>query len=251
MRQATQHFAHARMVASSAGAVGRRRSAVFHIASGRNGKKNRNQTASSLRGPDRPHRALWHTDLPSQARPAGHGRPRATRRVRTRRRRLRPALWRPAGEPAPAREPAPEPEAWARARARAPGPGPELEPALVSGRELGPARRCGAPGGGASARLIRAAALRPAALAGARRSARGGACGAARGAWLPGDAARWATRARTERSTGSCSWRRATAVEPKPRPAVPARSASMRPIEGVVRLPAMSLWIGPKRKTPV
>ena len=109
----------------------------------------------------------------------------SARRVRTRRRRLRPALGRPAGEPAPAREPAPVPEAWARMLGRAPGPGRESEPALVSGRELGPARRCWVPGGAASARLIRAADLGAAALAGARRSARGGACAAPCGAWLP------------------------------------------------------------------
>ena len=104
-------------------------------------------------------------------------------RVRTRRRRLRPALGWPAGEPAPAREPAPVPEAWVRMLGR--GPGRESEPALVSGQELGPARRCATPGGGASARLIRAAALGAAASAGARPSARAGACAAAYGVWLP------------------------------------------------------------------
>ena len=116
--------------------------------------------------------AGWH---------AGHM---PARRVRNRRRRLRPALERP-GEPGPRREPAPVPEAWARMLGRAPGPGRESEPALVSGRQLGPARRCGVPGGGSSARLIRAAGLGTAALAGAWRSARGGACAAACGVGLP------------------------------------------------------------------
>ena len=54
-----------------------------------------------------------------------------------------------------------------------------------------------------------------------------------------GGATRSATRARTERSGNSGPWRSATAADPKPMPAVPARSAIMRPIEGVVRLAAM------------
>lgn len=44
------------------------------------------------------------------------------------------------------------PEAWARMLGW--GTGRESEPALVSGRQLGPARRCGVPAGGSSAREL-------------------------------------------------------------------------------------------------
>jgi hypothetical protein len=146
MTQATHHCTRARAAASSGRALGRRRSAISHT-----------------------------TD-----RPAGRAAYAPARRARTRRRRLRPALgW-------PGREPAPAPGALARMLAaasglgREPGPakGPERE--LGSERELGPARRRVAAGGGASARLLRAAAV-----AGAQRRARGGASASARGASDP------------------------------------------------------------------
>ena len=98
------------------------------------------------------------------------------RRVRTRRRRLRPAFGRPGREPAPA------PGASARTLAAASGLGREPGPAKGPERELElePVRRRVAAGGGASARLLRAAAV-----AGAQRPARGGASASARGAWRP------------------------------------------------------------------
>ena len=117
--------------------------------------------------------ALRHTDLPSQGPTGGcAGHPPATR-VRTRRRRLRPALgW-------PGREPAPAPEALARMPAPATGAGREPELALESGREMGPATRV-AVGGGPSAQLLHAAAS-----AGGRRLPGDGASASAHGAGHP------------------------------------------------------------------
>ena len=106
--------------------------------------------------------------------------------------------------------------------------------------ETGFGRRCG---------FAAAAAWRGLGGRVATRAVPGLRLGLARGP--AGGTTRSATRAGTECSSNSGPWRCATAAEPKPIPAVPAKSASMRPIEGVVRLAAMPPLIGTKRKTRV